>query len=203
MTKSLLQVARRTVAVAALICGATFGPALAQSDEATDEAGETAPAVADLPNNARFGDWIVACEAATVKRNVCRLEQEQTLRDSGQLVARFIAVPVSDGAILLAQTPMGTYLPGGAVYRFAGDDETEQREMIWQRCLGTICEAAGPLDTDELALFAEREALLFGFRMNADGDPIILSVDISQFTEALAALAAASGTTEAPAAAAE
>lgn len=194
MTKTLLQNMARSVALAALLTGATLAPAYAQSDEATSEetAPEATPAVTDLANNARFGDWIVACEAATVKRNVCRLEQEQTLRDNGQLVARFIAVPVSDGAILLAQTPMGTYLPGGAVYRFVDDEETEQREMIWQRCLGTICEAAGPLDEAELALFAERDALLFGFRMAAEGDPIILRVDISQFTEALDALAAAS-----------
>ena len=148
---------------------------------------------ADLPNNAQFGDWVVTCEAATVQRNVCRLEQEQSLRESGQFVARFIAVPVADGAILLAQTPMGSYLPGGAVYRFASDESIEQREMIWQRCLGNICEAAAPLDQEELALFAESEALLFGFRMAADADPIILRVDISRFTEALDALRKATG----------
>lgn len=160
-------------------------PASAQD---TGDGAATDAAAADLPNNAAFGDWIVSCEAATVRRTVCRLVQEQSLRENGQLVARFIAVPVSDGAILLAQTPMGTYLPGGAVYRFAGDETTEQREMIWQRCLGEICEAATPLDEEELALFAEGDALLFGFRMSADTDPLILSVDISRFAEALNAL---------------
>ena len=159
---------------------------------ATDESAVT-ELPADLPNNAQFGDWVVTCEAATVQRNVCRLEQEQSLQESGQFVARFIAVPVADGAILLAQTPMGSYLPGGAVYRFASDESIEQREMIWQRCLGSICEAAAPLDQEELALFAESEALLFGFRMAADADPIILRGDISRFTEALDALRKATG----------
>ena len=159
---------------------------------ATDESAVT-ELPADLPNNAQFGDWVVTCEAATVQRNVCRLEQEQSLRESGQFVARFIAVPVADGAILLAQTPMGSYLPGGAVYRFASDESIKQREMIWQRCLGNICEAAAPLDQEELALFAESEALLFGFRMAADADPIILRVDISRFTEARDALRKATG----------
>lgn len=170
--------------------------------EPTTEAAEPA-ATGDLANNSAFGDWLVTCEAATVQRTVCRLVQEQSLRQNGQLVARFIAVPVSDGAILLAQTPMGTYLPGGAVYRFAGDEDSAQREMIWQSCLGDVCEAAAPLDEAELALFAEHQAILFGFRMSADTDPLILSVDISRFGEALDALRAASaeeGADAAPAA---
>ena len=174
----------------------SLSPVAAQdsTDTATsEEPAETATAV-DLANRTQFGAWIVTCEAATVRRTVCRLVQEQTLRDSGALVARFIAQPVSDGAILLAQTPMGTYLPGGAVYRFAGNEDLEQREMIWQRCLGDVCEAAAPLDEDELALFAENDALLFGFRMDVASDPIILNVDISQFNDALIALRDATST---------
>lgn len=189
---------RRSICILAM-SGLAAGALIAQTADTTaDEAGPAAETGTqtdtDLPNNTRFGDWVVTCEAATVKRNVCRLEQEQTLRDTGQLVARFIAVPVSDGAILLAQTPMGTYLPGGAVYRFADDDAAEQREMIWQRCLGTICEAAAPLDEAELTAFTDHDALLFGFRMAAEADPVILRVDISRFNEALGALTMATAT---------
>ncbi|UXX84069.1 invasion associated locus B family protein [Roseovarius pelagicus] len=194
MMKELTTQLQSVLLVGAMTFGLGVAQAIAQSDDAPaveDSTAATDAAPVDLANNASFGDWIVACEAATVRRTVCRLVQEQSLRENGQLVARFVAVPVSDGAILLAQTPMGTYLPGGAVYRFAGDDDTEQREMIWQRCLGDICEAAAPLDEDELALFAERDALLFGFRMSAEADPLILSVDISRFAEALTALRAA------------
>jgi invasion protein IalB len=148
---------------------------------------ETAPAEesVDVINNTAFGDWIVNCEAITVKRTACRLVQEQSLRDSGELVARFIALPVVDGAILLAQVPMGVYLPGGAVYRFAGNDDIEQREMIWQRCAQDVCEAAAPLDEDELALFAQEDTMLFGFRPNADSEAVVLSVDLSEFTDAV------------------
>lgn len=198
MTNRLFPTLSQLSLAFALTLGIAVTPAQAQTEAggvanaATDESAVT-ELPADLPNNAQFGDWVVTCEAATVQRNVCRLEQEQSLRESGQFVARFIAVPVADGAILLAQTPMGSYLPGGAVYRFASDESIEQREMIWQRCLGNICEAAAPLDQEELALFAESEALLFGFRMAADADPIILRVDISRFTEALDALRKATG----------
>lgn len=174
----------------AVALAVSLSPVAAQDSTDTATSGEPAETATevDLANRTQFGAWIVTCEAATVRRTVCRLVQEQTLRDSGALVARFIAQPVSDGAILLAQTPMGTYLPGGAVYRFAGNEDIEQREMIWQRCLGDVCEAAAPLDEDELALFSDNDALLFGFRMDVASDPIILNVDISQFNDALTAL---------------
>jgi invasion protein IalB len=149
---------------------------------AAQEAGE------ELRNGQLVGDWVVACEAVTISQTICQLVQEHSLRDTGEMIARFIAIPVSDGAILLAQVPMGVYLPGGAVYRFAGRDEIEQRNMIWQRCAETICEAAAPLTEEELALFAENEALLFGFRDTVDADPVVLRVGIDGFAEAIAKL---------------
>ncbi len=168
----------------------SFGLAvvLAAAPAVAQEAETEAETSTDLANNTPFGDWVVSCQAATVQRNICQLVQVQTLRDTGQMLARFVALPVEDGAILLAQMPMGVYLPGGAVYRFAENEELEQREMIWQRCLGEVCEAAAPLDGEELALFAEHEQILVGFRMSAEDEPIILGVDISQFNEALEAL---------------
>ncbi|SIN90024.1 invasion associated locus B family protein [Vannielia litorea] len=158
------------------------------------EATETAPeASGEVSNNTAFGDWIVSCEAVTTRKTACSLVQEQRLKEGGQLVARFVALPVSDGAILLAQVPMGVYLPGGAVYRFAGNEALEQREMIWQRCAENVCEAAAPLNEEELAVFAEEEALLFGFRPAAEGEPVILRVDISRFAEAVEQLRDSAG----------
>lgn len=176
----ILGVIRKLFLSFGLLMALAVVPAVAQETAAETDT--------DLANNTAFGDWVVSCQAATVQRNICQLVQVQTLRDTGQMLARFVALPVEDGAILLAQMPMGVYLPGGAVYRFAENEEQEQREMIWQRCLGEVCEAAAPLDTDELALFAEHEQILVGFRMSAEDEPIILGVDISQFNEALEAL---------------
>lgn len=153
-------------------------------DSTTTESADAA-VVVDVANNTAFGDWVVTCEAITIRRNACRLVQEQSLRETGELVARFIALPVSDGVILLAQVPMGVYLPGGAIYRISGQEDLEQREMIWQRCAAEICEAAAPIDDEELALFAKADSILFGFRQTAEAEPVILKVDISKFTEAV------------------
>lgn len=160
-------------------------------------AGQAQAQDSEIANNTQFGDWIVTCEAVTISRTSCRLLQELSLVETQTLVARFIAFPAAEGsAILLAQVPMGVYLPGGAVYRFANDEEAEQREMIWQRCLGDICEAAIALTPEELGLFAEAGSLLFGYRADVQSEPIIAAVDVSQFAEAIAAIAATDAPTE-------
>lgn len=143
---------------------------------------------AEIRNGQQIGDWIVSCDAVTVRQTVCRLVQEQSMREGGALVARFIAVPVVDGAILLAQVPMGVYLPGGAVYRFGDSETLEQRDMIWQSCADQVCEAAAPLDEEELALFESHSDILFGFRPAAGDDPVVLRVSIEGFAEAIATL---------------
>jgi invasion protein IalB len=145
----------------------------------------------EIANNTAFGDWVVFCEAVTIRRTVCQLVQELSLRDSDRMLARFVALPVEEGAVLVAQVPMGVYLPGGAVYRFAELDEEPQREMIWQRCFGDVCEAAIPLAEEELAVFARAQSMLFGFRMDAEEEPIILRVDVSRFAEAIGLLSEA------------
>lgn len=143
----------------------------------------------EVANNTLFGDWIVTCQAVTVTRNICRLMQEQKLRDSDTLVTRLIAFPAEEGgAVLLAQVPMGVYLPGGAVFRQESDAEAEQKEMIWQRCLGDICEAALALNAEELAEIAEGGAILFGYRGDIASEPIITRVDMTRFGEGLEAL---------------
>lgn len=178
----------RNMALAAMLGIALSGGAALAQEEATTAAAEATEA--DVANNSAFGDWLVNCEAVSVRRSVCRLSQELSRRDDGALVARFIAMPVEDGVILVSQVPMGAYLPGGAVYRFAERDDLEQREMIWQRCLGDICEAAAPISTEELALFDEADAILFGYRMDLDAEPVVVRVDVSRFSEAVAAIRA-------------
>jgi len=174
---------KKMAAVAAALV--ISGSAMAQEASETSAVEDAPVASSDVANNTAFGDWIVTCEAVTVRQNSCRLVQELSLRETNELVARFIALPAIDGAILLAQVPIGVYLPGGAVYRFAGRDDLEQREMIWQRCFGELCEAAIALDAEELAVFAEADQMLFGFRADADVEPVILSVDVSFFTQAI------------------
>ncbi len=143
----------------------------------------------DVPVNAQFGSWIVACEAVTVNTNICRLVQEQVLVDTNQLIARFIVQPADDdAAIMLAQVPIAVFLAGGAVYRLEGDDEGPQREMVWQRCAGSLCEAALFLEPEELAAMETAGGLLFGYRTGPETDPIITRVDLTDFLAGLNAL---------------
>ncbi|RRH73230.1 invasion associated locus B family protein [Falsigemmobacter faecalis] len=168
----------------ALAATLAFAP-MAQAETAKTEA-----PVQDLANYTAFGSWLVNCEALSVKRSVCRLTQELTLKDSGELVVRLVALPVKDGALLFAQVPQGVYLPGGAVYRIADKEDLPQREMVWQRCLGGVCEAATGLDEAELETLSGAQSVLFGYRMDADGEPLIVNVEMSRFSEGVAALRA-------------
>ena len=171
----------------------TAGMAAAQdatTDTETDAASDASATSQDLANGTTFGDWLVACEAISVRDTACRLVQTLTLTDGQTLVSNFITVPSEDGAILIAQVPMGVYLPGGAVYRFAGDEDAEQREMIWQSCQGQVCEAAAPLDAEELAAMDAAGKLLFGYRIRPDADPVVVEVDVTELSEGLDALRA-------------
>lgn len=177
-------------ALALMTALAVPGLALAQDAAAAPEPAAAAPqaaapAAVDLANNTPFGSWLVSCEALSVKRSVCRLTQELTLRDSGDLVVRFIAIPAEGGAILLAQVPIGVYLPGGAVWRPAEPEDAAQHDMIWQRCLGGVCEAAQGLTEADLATLSKAGTMLFGYRMDPNGEPLVVNVDVSQFEAGL------------------
>ena len=173
-----------TLAAALALGGAAY------AQEAEDDAAQTeAEARSETLNNASFGDWRVVCEAVSTTRTACRIVQSQRIAESGDLVAQFVAYPLSEGAALfVAQVPIGVYLPGGAVYRPAEDEAAEQTQMIWQRCAGPICEAALQLSAEDVAGFAETGALVFGYQMDPGADPIITRVDVSTFAEALEAV---------------
>ncbi len=143
----------------------------------------------DVPVNTRFGDWAIRCDAVTVTRNICRLLQEQVLRESNDLVVRMIGVPAADGGtVLLAQVPMGTYLPGGAVFRAESDEEAEQTEMTWQRCFGDICEAAILLSKDEADAIEAAGNVLFGYRAGPESDPIVTRINMAELGAGIDAL---------------
>lgn len=180
-----------TLLTATVLATGAFAQTADNTEIGADAQPETTLATTPQPvaNNSTFGDWIVTCQAVTTRDTACRLVQEQSLTDTQQLVARFIALPAEDdAAVLLAQVPMGVYLPGGAVYRIAGNEELEQRSMVWQRCLGQLCEAAIQLDAEEIDMMAEGEAILFGYRMDAGAEPIILRVDTAAFADGVAAI---------------
>lgn len=168
------------------ISAAVFGLAMALS-------GAQAQAQ-DVANNTAFGDWIVNCEAVTVSQTACRLVQVLSNSADDSLVVRLIALPgAEDTVVMLAQVPMGVYLPGGVVFRPEGTEDAEQSEMVWQRCLGQLCEAAIALTPDYLDAFTQSGAILLGYRMTLEGQPLIVRVDVSRFAEAVDAIRASQG----------
>lgn len=143
----------------------------------------------DVANNTPFGDWRVSCDAVSVSQTFCQLVQQQSVLDTNELAGRFAAFPAQNGgAILLAQVPIGVYLPGGAVFRLDDNDATPQQEMVWQRCLGPICEAAILLDEATVSQMSSSGAMLFGYRMDSDAEPIVLRVNLNRFGEGIEAL---------------
>ena len=166
-------------------------------------AGATAPgagAAQDVANNATFGDWVVNCVAVKTRQTTCRLVHTLTRTDEGSLIVRLVGMPAEDGsAVLFAQVPMGVYLPGSGVFRPEAADGSDagaaaaQTQMIWQRCLGEVCEAAVALPEETLATFTETGSILFGYRMNPDAEPIIVRVDVSRFAEGMAAITPGAG----------
>lgn len=145
----------------------------------------------DIAVNTRFGAWTVACQAVTTTRNVCRLVQEQVLTETGTLVVRLISQPLEDGgAVLLAQVPMGVWLPGGAVWRLEQYGEPEQNEMIWQRCFGDVCEAVQVLDAATIEAMQAAGNMLFGYSADPGADPVVVRVGLDGYRDGIEVLRA-------------
>ena len=146
----------------------------------------------DVANNTPFGDWRVSCDAVSVSQTFCQLVQQQSVFDTNKLAGRFAAfLAQNGGSILLVQVPIGVYLPGGAVFRLDDKDAIPQKKMVWQRCLGPICEAAILLDEATVSQMESSGAMLFGYRMDSDAKPIVLRVNLNRFGEGIEALCGA------------
>lgn len=159
------------------IFGAVLAMTLATSAQAQQ---------AEVANNATFGDWVVNCEAVSTQRTSCRVVQTQSRSDTGALFLRLIAYAQPEGgAVLVAQTPIGVYLPADVVFRAEGDADTPQTAMIWQRCLGDICEAALELDAESLQALEDGGAALFGYQPAPGQDAAVARVETTALIEAL------------------
>lgn len=76
----------------------------------------TGASAQDVANNTPFGDWRVSCDAVSVSQTFYQSEQQKSVLDTNELAGRFAAfTTLNGGAILLAQVPIGVYLPGRAL----------------------------------------------------------------------------------------
>ena len=144
------------------------------------------PPAAPAANGQAFGNWILRCQALGVAQTQCNLVQELTLAETGAMIVRLIVTELQGGPTLVAHVPIGAYLPSGLVYQVEGD-ETEQKEMVWQRCLGSICEGALAMDEDEVARLSSG-TLLVGYRPAPGVEPVVLRVGLDGFGEGVAAI---------------
>lgn len=143
----------------------------------------------EIGNGSTFGSWEVVCDAVTTQRVSCRLVQTQTLTETGELVVRMLVYPQPEGgALLIAQVPIGIYLPGGAVYRSEASEDAPVTGLVWQRCLGEICEAALALDAAKVGELVASDAILFAYQVNPGEDRRVVRVDLAEFEAGLAAI---------------
>lgn len=139
-----------------------------------------------VSNGTQFGDWMIQCQAIGVQQTQCSLVQELTLSETGALVARVLVTELQGGPAIVGHVPIGAYLPSGVAYHVVGDD-TPQREMIWQRCLGSICEGALALDDAEIERLSEG-TMRFGYRPAPGADPVVVNIQLDGFAEGVAAM---------------
>ncbi|WP_316016033.1 invasion associated locus B family protein [Roseobacter sp. HKCCA0434] len=173
--------------IATLALALLAAPLAAQELEAPPGSELLAPQSSGvIPNNASFGGWQVTCEAVGVGQTSCNLVQTLLRADDETLLLRLLVTRLGEDLVLLAQTPIGVYLPSGAVYQVEGDD-TPQRDMVWQRCLGPLCEAALALDEEEIARIGEG-TMLFGYRPGPGAEPVILQVTLDGLGEGIASV---------------
>ncbi|MEM1360877.1 MAG: invasion associated locus B family protein [Pseudomonadota bacterium] len=131
----------------------------------------------------KYGSWLQICEEG----QPCRAVQQLAVTQTGEFAARIIGIKVEDGLWLAAQVPMGVYFPAGAVFKVNTAEDTPQEQMIWQRCLNGICEAAIQLDSERLEDFSQADQMYFAYRMRPDEDPRLLNVSLDGFIDALEA----------------
>jgi len=149
-------------------------------------AGALAQTAAPVANGTAFGDWAIRCQAIGVQQTQCNLVQELSLADTGGLVARVLVTELQGAPALIGHVPIGAYLPSGMVYQVEGDD-TPQREMIWQRCLGNICEGALALDDAEIERLSQG-TMLFGYRPAPGVEPVVVRMQLDGFGDGVAAI---------------
>lgn len=143
----------------------------------------------EVTNGTSFGDWEVACDAVSTQRVTCRLVQSQSIAETGEMVLRLIVFPQDqEGALMVAQMPMGVYFPGGAIFRAADDSDAPVTSMVWQRCGGGLCEAALSMDATAVDAFVAQGAILFAYQMDPGTDRLVTRVDVSTLATGLAAI---------------
>ena len=153
---------------------------------------DTASQPERVSNGARFGQWVVNCQALAVNETACMLEQRLVRSDDGAFLTDLLVFSSPDGSknYLSARVPVGVYFPHGFAFRPVADEDSEIR-LIWQSCSPDRCEALIELDAETLAgLEAAEGGLIAGYRPGILAEPVVFRFSVAGASAGLAALEA-------------
>lgn len=169
--------------------------ALATSAMAQDTA--TTPSDPVVANGARFGAWVVNCEALAVNQTACVLSQRLVRSADNVFLAELLAFNSGDGerSYLAARVPNGVFFPSGFAFKAGEGDQAEdspqRQEFVWQSCSRDICEALLEIDMASIVELEKAESLIAGYRPNLRADPVVFRFSIDGASAGLEALKAA------------
>lgn len=149
-----------------------------------------------IANGARFGNWVINCEAVAVNETACVLTQRLIRTADNAFLADLLAFTSPDGSrnFIAARVPTGVYFPGGFAMKPEGAEGDDQNTVfVWQSCGPNLCEALVEIDGAALTALEEAEAVVAGYRPNRLSDPLVFRLGFGGLREGLDALAAAKG----------
>ena len=166
-------------------------PLTALAQEVATPSEPAAEPVTEIANGQSFGDWLVRCDALGVNRTRCMLSQRVARSDNGALLAEVLAFWSDDSPaapILVAQAPVGIYLPTSFVLQPEGSEDDQRLDFIWQSCNQTICEAIGLPDAEKLDQLTGAERLLAGYRPSIGAEARVFPISTKGLAEGVEAL---------------
>lgn len=155
-----------------------------------------AAAAARLANGTRFGTWTLGCEAVAVGETACLLSQRVARSSDGAFLADFMLFPnpQAEGEVYLAaRVAAGVYLPSGFVLRGESAPEDSQRQLVWQTCVGEVCEGLLSLPAADVAALEAGGDVIAAYRPSVQSEAVIFRFSVAGAEAGLEALARAGG----------
>jgi len=153
-----------------------------QSQAASQQA-QTPPAAVTPPAAPPESNWIPRCASRTRAGALeCSIEQSVIKTDTRQVVVLFrIRIPPDTRApVMMAQLPLGLYLPAGVTLHV---DDRKVAELPVQTCDASGCYVSGSLAAELLAQLNSGKTLKFSFQ-NLARETIDVSMPLAGFATA-------------------
>ena len=176
------------LATIAVFAAVSIGVTGISSTQAQDPTGTKAAAAPAAKSGARvgekIGDWTFQCLAVSATQNVCALTQVLGNPKTNQriLALTLRAAGKDNKLLLLAQAPLGVFLPAGLVGKI---DDREQFNFSWQRCTRQGCQAAAQINDARKAALKAGKNLLLGFKVQPAAKTIALTASLKGITQGL------------------